>query len=173
MKADVMTPETSETKEKPRIVPDKPRPCVAVDIAGDGLLLRGHFRAWESGLSFGPDLDRIGVRLAVDATSAAAGDHDGCLFSFRSRSVEAVGSGTFRADGVLEGARGARPLDVVVETPPGHSAVFILSFGADKGDLGERWHDLIENVVPFPRAKDGEPVRLAHAWLTPPVLAAA
>jgi hypothetical protein len=168
-----MTPETRNTEQAPPIPIEAPRPCVAVDIAGADLMLRGHFRDWESGLSLGPDLDQIGVRLAVDATSAAGGDHEGCLFSFRSRSVESMGGGAYRAEGTFTGARGSRPLDLMVEAPPGHTALFVLSFGADKGDLGERWHDLIQNTVPFRREKDGEPVRLAHAWLTPPVLAAA
>jgi hypothetical protein len=152
-----------------------PRRSLTLDIAGADLMLRGRFTVWESGLLLGPDLDHAGVRLAVDVTSASgvAQDEDAPLFSFRSRSVEPAGPGTFRADGVLTGARGPRALAVTVETPPGHTPLAVLSFAADREDFGEGWAELIRNTDPFKEGKDGEPVRLAHAWLTAPVLAAA
>src|SRR5262249_38515675 len=168
-----MTPEPTRGTETIPMAPEATRPSLAIDIAGADMLLRGRFRDWESVLTLGPDLDRIGVRLAVDATSAGGPDEDGCLFSFRSRSVEPTGPGPFRAQGIFTSARGPRPLDLTVETPPGHTALFALSFAADKDDFGDGWKDLIRKVEPFPREKEGEAVRLAHAWLTPPVLAAA
>jgi hypothetical protein len=154
---------------------EAPRRSLTLDIAGADLMLRGRFTVWESGLLLGPDLDHAGVRLAVDVTSAAgeAADEAPPLFSFHSRAVEPSGPGTFRADGVLTGARGPRPLAVTVETPPGHTALAVLSFAADREDFGDGWAELMRNTNPFKGSEDGEPVRLAHAWLTAPVLAAA
>jgi hypothetical protein len=151
------------------------RRSLTLDIAGADLMLRGRFTVWESGLLLGPDLDHAGVRLAVDVTSASGGAPDEAppLFSFHSRAVEPAGPGTFRADGVLTGARGPRPLAVTVETPPGHTPLAVISFAADREDFGDGWADLIRNTDPFKEGKEGEPVRLAHAWLTAPVLAAA
>jgi polyisoprenoid-binding protein YceI len=146
------------------------RRSVALDVAGDGLMLRGHFSDWESGLSMGPDLDKVGVRLAVDATSADDGEP---LFSFHSRAVEATGPGTFLARGTFSRSDFTKPVEMTVETPPGHTALFVLSFAADKNDFGEAWADLVENVIPFSAQDDNAPVRQAHAWLTTPVLAAA
>src|SRR5436190_7582284 len=97
-----------------------PRPALALDIAGGDLMLRGHFRDWESVLSLGPDLDHAGLRLAVDATSASAQRGGPSLtpplFSFRSRSVETVGGGAFRAEGRLSGEHGGRDVEMTVET---------------------------------------------------------
>ncbi len=45
------------------------RPSIDLDVGGNDFLLRGKFADWESGLAFGPDLDRVSVRLAIDATS--------------------------------------------------------------------------------------------------------
>lgn len=141
-------------------------------------MLRGSFRDWEAVLSLGPDLDHAGLRLAVDATSTGLGGGDEAgeapLFSFRSRKVETVGGGAFRVEGTLTGEQGGRPVEMTVETPPGHTALFVLSFSANKDDFRGGWHDVIENAVPFgSNGSDGEPVRMAAAWLTPPVLAAA
>jgi hypothetical protein len=177
-----MTPETTPTTVSSPTAdvltpPEVPRRRVALDVAGSDLMLRGHFSDWESGLSIGPDLDRVGLRLAIDATSAEAalpgGEQAPDLFSFTSRQVERMGVGAFRADGVLTGALGPRPVEMLIETPPGHTALFVLSFAANRSDFGDGWGDLIQNVVPFGERDGGGPVRLAHAWLTPPVLAAA
>jgi polyisoprenoid-binding protein YceI len=146
---------------------------IEVDIAGADLMLRGRFSDWESGLALGPDLDRVGVRVAVDATSARQGGDTARLFSFRSRRVEATDPGSYRAHGTFTGPGGSKPLEVVVETPPGHTPLFLLSFAAERSDFGEGWHDLIQNAVPFAGVADGEPARPAFGWLTPPVLAAA
>ena len=52
-------------------------------------MLQGHFSDWESGLAYGPDLDRVRVRLAIDATSTPADGAVGPnLFAFHSRKVE-------------------------------------------------------------------------------------
>ena len=134
-------------------------------------MLRGRFSDWESGLTMGPDLDKAGVRLAVDATSAE--DCGEPLFSFHSREVEATGPGAFVARGTFRGRELTKPVEMTVETPPGHTALFVLSFAAEKSDFGEGWADLVENVIPFAAQDDGAPVRQAHAWLTTPVLAAA
>jgi hypothetical protein len=153
------------------------RRSIDLDIAGGNLMLRGHFQVWESRLALGPDLDRVGVRLAVDATSSARPlptDAGQPLFAFHSRSVEPEGPGGYRAHGIFTGAQGARPLDVAIETPLGHTALFMLAFGADRQDFGEHgWGALVENVAPSTGAAEGDPVRAAHAWLLPPVLAAA
>lgn len=154
-----------------------PRRSVDLDIAGGDFMLRGRFSDWESGLVFGPDLDRVRVRLAIDATSAKRRNADNVsepnLFSFHSREVEALERGGYRAVGTLSGARGTKKTEVNVETPPGHTALVVVSFAAKKQDFGDGWHDLLANVV-APTA-DGEqrPSPLAHAWLVAPPLAAA
>jgi hypothetical protein len=177
---DTHDPSSSSSSSSPARSP-APRRSIDLDVAGGDLMLRGRFHVWESGLALGPDLDRVGVRLAVDATSSAAlapGDDraeaDRQLFAFRSRSVESAEPGTYRARGTFTGSQGTKPLEVLVETPLGHSALFVLSFAADKHDFGDGgWGALVENVVPSADAGEGEPVRRAHAWLRPPVLAAA
>jgi hypothetical protein len=147
------------------------RPSVDLDVAGSDFLLRGKFEDWESGLAFGPDLDRVSVRLAVDATSGVKSGSS--LFAFHSRNVRAEGNGSYRAVGTFTGAQGARPTEMLIENPPGHTALVALTFTAKKQDFGDGWHDLIQNAVPFvPRGDDG-PVRSAHAWLLAPDLAAA
>jgi hypothetical protein len=165
----------SGTETTARRQKDTRRRSIALDVVGGDLMLRGRFSSWESGLSLGPDLDQVGLRLAIDATSAGpiAGDNEPPLFTFRSREVEAEGIGAYRAQGTFTGPGGVHPADVTVETPPGHSALFVLSFAAEKRDFGSGWRDLVENVVPSMPSDDGEPVRSAHAWLTTPVLAAA
>jgi hypothetical protein len=150
-----------------------PRRSLDLDIAGDDFVLRGRFSDWESGLVFGPDLDRVRVRLAIDATSARRQDPEPSLFSFHSRDVQALDSGGFRAVGMLAGAKGKKKTEVSVETPPGHTALVVVSFAAKKQDFGDGWHDLLANVVP--QTTDGEqrPSPLAHAWLIAPPLATA
>lgn len=150
-------------------------PGIDLDIAGPDLLLSGRFVDWESGVSMGPDLDQLQIRLAIDATSATAGAErttDPALFSFRGRHAALIGAGTYQVDGELTGAGGARPLQALVETPVEHSAVFLLSFRANKRDFGPRWTELLSNVISF-RPRDDGPSMPAHAWLTVPGLAAA
>jgi hypothetical protein len=166
---------SKQIERAPAARPEGRRRSIVLDVAGGDLLLRGRFSDWESGLSLGPDLDRVGVRLAVDATSVAAAQAEAPLLSFHSRSVESTGPGTFVARGAFSGAGAvvARPLEMTVETPPGHSALFVLSFSTEKDALGEAWPDLVENTGPLAGTAEGEPPRLARAWLTTPVLAAA
>ena len=52
--------------------PAPARPSIDLDVGGGDFLLRGRFADWESGLAFGPDLDRVSVRLAIDATSGVS-----------------------------------------------------------------------------------------------------
>ena len=167
---------TSTREELSHERPTRPqaRPlAVALDIVGADLMLRGRFTDWESGLTTGPDLDQVGVRLAIDATSAA-GHSTPALFSFHSRSVESEGGGSFRAKGTFTADGGSRPIEVLFDSPRGHTALFGLSFTAKREDFGDKWPDLIQSVTPFSGAREeGEPTRLAHAWLIPPVLAAA
>jgi hypothetical protein len=148
------------------------RPSVDLDIAGDDFMLQGNFSDWESGLTFGPDLDRVRVRLAIDATSAepAVGPS---LFAFHGRKVESLGGGRYRAVGTFSGPRGAKAMDLTLESPLGHTALIVVNFAAKKEDFGDRWHDLIANVVPVEERNDAGPVRMAHAWLLTPPLAAA
>ena len=136
-------------------------------------MLQGRFSDWESGLVFGPDLDRVRVRLAIDSTSVRGADTEPSLFSFHSREVEALERGGYRAVGTLAGANGKRKTEVSVETPPGHTALVIVSFSAKKQDFGDGWHDLLANVVPAVGDGGDGPSRLAHAWLVAPALAAA
>jgi hypothetical protein len=147
------------------------RPSVELDVGGGDFLLRGKFADWESGLAFGPDLDRVSVRLAIDATSGVSGGSD--LFSFYSREVEPFGHGAYRAVGTFTGADGARPGEMLIESPLGHTALVAVTFDARKGDFGEGWHDLIQNAVPFGEKPDSGPVRSARAWLVAPQLGAA
>ena len=111
------------------------RRSIELDVAGGGLLLRGRFSDWESGLTLGPDLDKAGVRLAIDATSAAgAADEEDPLFTFHSRTVEPADDGTFVARGTFTRSAVSKAVEMTVETPPGHTALFVLSFAADKSD---------------------------------------
>jgi hypothetical protein len=155
--------------ERPEPIPS--RPSVELDVGGSDFLLRGKFEDWESGLAFGPDLDRVSVRLAIDATSGVR--NGPTLFAFHSRDVQAEGNGSYRAVGTFTGPEGARATEMLIENPPGHTALVALTFTAKKQDFGDGWHDLIQNAVPFvPKSADG-PVRSAHAWLLAPDLAAA
>ena len=147
------------------------RPSVELDVGGGDFLLRGKFADWESGLAFGPDLDRVNVRLAIDATSGVTSGDD--LFGFHSRNVEPVGNGLYRAIGTFSGAHGDRPGEMLIESPLGHTALIVVMFSARKEDFGEGWHDLIQNAVPFPGQGEEGPVRSARGWLVAPHLAAA
>jgi hypothetical protein len=174
---------------------DSRRPGIDLDIAGEGLLLSGRFMDWESGVSMGPDLDQLFVRLAVDATSAsasaapswparpagqAAGTPAGALpsaetpvlFSFRGRETTELSSGLYRVSGQFTGPTVSKTAEVQVETSVEHNAVFVLSFQARKSDFGTGWTRLLSNLVPLTRRDEGPP-RPASGWLTPPHLAAA
>jgi hypothetical protein len=144
---------------------------VELDVGGGDFLLRGKFADWESGLAFGPDLDRVSVRLAIDATSGVSSGSD--LFSFYSREVEPFGHGAYRAVGTFTGADGARPGEMLIESPLGHTALVAVTFDARRGDFGAGWHDLIQNAVPFGEKPEDGPVRSARAWLVAPQLGAA
>jgi hypothetical protein len=153
------------------------RPSLNLDIAGEDFMLQGNFGDWESGLAYGPDLDRVRVRLAIDATSthAVAADEES-LFTFHGREVEGLGEGRYRVIGTFTRPEGAKAMEMIIESPLGHTALIVVTFAAKKQDFGDGWHDLIANVVPFRQQGAGDddgPVRLAHAWLvTPPVAAA-
>lgn len=153
------------------------RRSVELDIAGEDFMLQGHFSDWESGLAFGPDLDQVRVRLAIDATSTPTGTGDRpSLFAFHGRKVESQGDGRYRAVGTFSGPRGAKAMEMTLESPLGHTALIVVTFSAKKQDFGEGWHDLIANVVPFgdPDPDNGDgPVRSARAWLVTPPIAAA
>ena len=108
----------------------------------------------ENGLPFvmGPDLDQLQVRFAIDATSVAGdADHakDAPLFAFRGRNASPIGKGIYPVQGEFAGAAGEHPLMVQLETLNEHSALFLLSFQADKADFGPSWTQLLSNVVPF------------------------
>ena len=151
------------------------RRSINLDIAGDDFMLQGNFSDWESGLAFGPDLDRVRLRLAIDATSAEPGDGPS-LFAFHARKVESLESGQYRVIGTFSGPQGAKAMEMTLESPPGHTALIVVKFAAKKQDFGDGWHDLIANVVPYGEPGQGDsegPVRSAHAWLLPPPLAAA
>jgi hypothetical protein len=154
--------------------PASARRSIDLDIAGDDFLLQGRFSDWESGLAFGPDLDRVRVRLAIDATSTSPGSAQGpSLFAFHGRKVESLGAGRYRVVGTFSGLRGAKAMEMTLESPLGHTALIVVTFAAKKQDFGAGWHDLIANVVPFVEQGDDGPVRSAHAWLRTPPLGAA
>jgi len=167
---------TSAHSQSVGFSPDARR-SVDLDIAGDDFMLQGHFSDWESGLAFGPDLDQVRVRMAIDATSTPTADGDGpSLFAFHGRKVESQGGGRYRAVGTFSGPRGAKAMEMTLESPLGHTALIVVTFSAKKQDFGEAWHDLIANVVPFGEPGQGDadgPVRSAHAWLVTPSIAAA
>jgi polyisoprenoid-binding protein YceI len=156
-------------------------PGIDLRINGKNLLLLGNFNGWQSRLVLGPDLDDVGVSLFVDTTSVRAGDAHGDdiavgdrLFSFRSRSVEALGKGRYRVVGDFTGAEPTREIELNVETPMGHTALIALSFEAQKKDFGDNWGSLVENTTLFGSIHDGEgPQREAAAWLRAPNVAAA
>ncbi len=148
---------------------------IDLDITGKGLMLSGRFVDWESGVLMGPDLDQLQVRLAIDATSVAGGSdeaNEAPLFSFRGRNASPVGKGVYQVQGEFTGAAGEHPLQVQLETLSEHSALFLMSFQAEKADFGPAWIQLLSNVVPF-APREGQPSKPAHAWLTVPSLAAA
>lgn len=147
------------------------RPSIDLDVGGNDFLLRGKFADWESGLAYGPDLDRVNVRLAIDATSGVTSGRD--LFAFYSREVQPIGNGSYRAVGVFRGAGGPRTGELIIESPPGHTALIAVNFSAKKQDFGDGWRDLIENAVPMAVRDEDGPVRMARAWLVAPQLAAA
>jgi hypothetical protein len=153
------------------------RRSVNLDVAGDDFMLQGNFSDWESGLAFGPDLDRVRLKLAIDTTSTLAEDSDReSLFAFHGREVKSLGDGRYRVVGTFTGPLGAKALEMNIESPLGHTALIVVTFAAKKQDFGDGWHDLIANVVPFSEAGTGDaegPVRSAHAWLLPPQLGAA
>jgi hypothetical protein len=153
------------------------RRSVNLDVAGDDFMLQGNFSDWESGLAFGPDLDRVRLKLAIDTTSTLAEDSGReSLFTFHGRDVKSLGDGRYRVIGTFTGPLGAKALEMNIESPLGHTALIVFTFAAKKQDFGDGWHDLIANVVPFSDAGTGEgegPVRSAHAWLLPPQLGAA
>jgi hypothetical protein len=150
------------------------RRSVNLDIAGEEFMLQGHFSDWGSGLAFGPDLDRVRVRIALDATSARFDESSSpSLFSFHGREVKSLGGCRYRVVGTFSGPSGAKAMEMTLESPPGHTALIVLTFSAKKVDFGDGWHDLIANVVPFVEQGEEGPVRTAHAWLvTPPVATA-
>ncbi|HET6148366.1 MAG TPA: hypothetical protein VFH68_12610 [Polyangia bacterium] len=155
--------------------------AINLDITGPDLMLSGSFQDWDSGVSMGPDLDQLQVRLAIDATSATAEAFQLAdtvrtppLFAFRGRHAVPLSAGVYQVDGELTSATGAHSVQVIVETPIEHSAVFLLSFQARKSDLGAGWTHLLSNLVPFTRrSHDDTPTKPAHGWLTLPTLAAA
>jgi len=114
------------------------RRIVDLDIAGEDFMLQGHFSDWESGLAFGPDLDQVRVKLAIDATSTptAAVDRPS-LFAFHGRKVESQGGGRYRAVGTFSGPRGAKAMEMTLESPLGHTALIVVTFAAKKQDFGE------------------------------------
>jgi hypothetical protein len=147
------------------------RPSIDLDVGGNDFMLRGKFADWESGLAYGPDLDRVNVRLAIDATSGVTSGRD--LFAFYSRDVQPMGNGSYRAIGVFRGARGPRTGELLIESPMGHTALIAVTFSATKQDFGDGWRDLIENAVPMGERDEEGPVRMSRAWLVAPPLAAA
>lgn len=156
--------------------------AIDLDITGPDLMLTGRFHDWDSAVSMGPDLDQLQVRLAIDATSSASADALHVLntstapplFTFRGRHAAPLSAGVYQVDGELTSVTGPHPLQVTVETPIQHSAVFLMSFQARKSDLGPGWTQLLSNLVPFVRrSKDDSPQMPASAWLTLPTLAAA
>jgi hypothetical protein len=153
------------------------RRSINLDVAGEDFMLQGNFSDWESGLAFGPDLDRVQLKLAIDTTSTLAEHSDReSLFAFHGREVKSLGDGQYRVIGTFTGPRGAKAMEMNIGSPLGHTALVVVTFGAKKQDFGDGWHDLIANVVPFNEAGTGDaegPVRSAHAWLLPPQLAAA
>jgi polyisoprenoid-binding protein YceI len=157
--------------------------AIDLDISGPDVMLSGRFHDWDSGVLMGPDLDQLQVRLAIDATSSASSDALHALntamapplFTFRGRHAAPLSAGVYQVDGELTSVTGAHPLQVTVETPIEHSAVFLMSFAARKSDLGPGWTQLLSNLVPFVRRRgaDDSPPMPASAWLTLPTLAAA
>lgn len=153
---------------------------IELHINGSDLMVNGHFDAWQSRLTMGPDLDKLGLQLAIDATSVGSGlapdSTTGKLFSFESHNVAAVASGMYRATGQFQGAgsEAAREMELQLEVSTEHTPTFVISFNARKDEFGDGWTRLIESVAPVLPANDIEgPVRAAQAWLTPPELAAA
>jgi polyisoprenoid-binding protein YceI len=156
------------------------RPAIDLHIHGKGLMLSGTFAGWQSRLILGPDLDDVGVSLFVDSTSVGVGtakdvDKNEKLFSFRSKSVEALGRGRYRVIGDFTGAEPTRELALDVETPLGHTPLIAVSFAAEKKDFGDGYQALVESANLFDDeegAADG-PRPEAAGWLVVPEVGSA
>ncbi len=154
---------------------------IELHINGSELMVNGQFDAWQSRLTMGPDLDQLGVQLAVDSTSVSSGLSADRpreqLFSFDSHDVVRIASGVYRATGQFAGgaAETPRELEMQLETSTEHTPTFVISFAARKADFGDAWTRLIDNTAaaPGPANDIDMPERPAHGWLTPPDLAAA
>src|SRR3954464_16056262 len=95
-----------------------PRPSIDLDIAGEDFMLQGNFSDWESGLAFGPDLDRVRLKLAIDTTSTLAEHSDReSLFAFHGREVKSLGDGQYRVIGTFTGPRGAKAMEMTIGSP--------------------------------------------------------
>ncbi len=122
------------------------RSPIDLRIHGADIFLSGHFHRWQATTVTGKDLDELCVRMAVDVTSP---DHltinptEKDLFSFRSATLLQVQSNLYLARGQLITSAGARPFEMVLETPEGHSAFCSLAFIARKDELGIGWKELV------------------------------
>jgi hypothetical protein len=149
---------------------------IRLRIVGGELLLNGRFENWRSHRNAGTDADEAStLLLVVDATSAAgttaASVETGNVFSFESKKVRRQGSGTYMVDGVVDaGSALVRPMKAVVNTPPGHSAFFTLTFQGGPNEFGAAWEELVSDSATI---SEGVNEIRSQAWLRTPVLAAA
>ena len=153
---------------------------IELHINGADLMLNGQFDAWESRLSMGPDLDQLGVQLAIDATSVGNGVSGGPardrLFSFTGHDVVPIATGMYRVTGQFTGATTETPreMEIQLETSTEHTPTFVISFAALKTDFGPAWTRLLDCVATADPANDVDArERPAQGWLTLPDLAAA
>jgi hypothetical protein len=122
------------------------RSPIDLRIHGNDIFLSGHFHRWQAVAMMGRDLDELCVRMAVDVTSPDhlridAAERD--LFSFRSATLLPLNSSLYLARGELITSAGARPFEMVVEAPEGHTAFCSLAFIARKEELGSGWKELV------------------------------
>jgi hypothetical protein len=149
---------------------------IRLRIVGGELLLNGRFENWRSNRTAGSEADEASTLfLVVDATSVAAvAPGDGKtrnVLSFESKKVRRQGPGTYHVDGVVEtGGALARPMKAVVNTPPGHSAFFTMTFQGGRDEFGDAWDELVSDAATI---SEGVNEIRSQAWMRTPVLAAA
>ena len=165
--------------DRPRIRRPRPRARGAASTSTSPATTsccRGNFSDWESGLAFGPDLDRV-RREAGDRRDQHPGrgrrPRQACSRFTAARS-KSLGDGRYRVVGTFTGPRGAKALEMNDREPT-------RSHGADRRHLRGEEAGLRRRLARPDRQRrsvreagtgDAEgPVRSAHAWLLPPPLA--
>lgn len=151
---------------------DKTAPPIRLQIAGADLLLAGRFEQWMPVLlGEGEDGALGAVQILFDVTSNRSARPGGDLFSFKARSVEAVGPQAYRLKGTLRAGASSGEVEAVLQNPPGHTPFFVILFRMDPAAFPELWTAFEEKVAGVEGS--GQQELRPRAWLKEPALAAA